>query len=95
MMKNKEGFSVCVCIFLPVNKLCVLLFEFRLEVAVGQTVTFQLCHLLLQITDLREQQGFELVLTHTELQNSIQRSRHHTPYIDFSLIHFFIYLNTF
>lgn len=40
--------------FLPVHKLCVLLFEFRLEVTVGQTVTFQLCHLLLQITDLRE-----------------------------------------
>lgn len=41
-------------VFLPVYKLCVLLFEFRLEVTVGQIVAFQLCHLLLQITDLRE-----------------------------------------
>lgn len=47
---------VCVC-FLPVDKLCIFVFEFRLEVTVGQTVAFQLCHLLLQITDLRETTG--------------------------------------
>lgn len=39
--------------FLPVYKLCVFLFELRLQVAVGQTVALQLCHLLLQVADLR------------------------------------------
>lgn len=33
----------------------VLLFEFGFEVTVGQTVTFQLCDFLLQVTDLKKQ----------------------------------------
>lgn len=31
------------------------LFEFGFEVTVGQTVTFQLCDFLLQVTDLNKQ----------------------------------------
>lgn len=54
MKKVKKSRIQCVCVFLPVYKMCVLVFEFRLEVTVGQAVAFQLCHLLLQITDLRE-----------------------------------------
>lgn len=43
------------CVLLPVYKMSVLLFEFGFEVTVGQTVTFQLCDFLLQVTDLKKQ----------------------------------------
>lgn len=34
-------------------QVCVLLFELGFKVTVSQTVTFQLCDLFLQITDLK------------------------------------------
>lgn len=40
------------------KQLSVFLLEFGLQVIVGQTVTFQFCHLLLQITDLRKMSKF-------------------------------------
>lgn len=43
-----------VCVYVPVKQLSVFLLEFGLQVIVSQTVTFQFCHLLLQITDLRK-----------------------------------------
>ena len=36
----------------PVYQLCVLLFEFGLEIGAQQTVILQLCHLLLKETHL-------------------------------------------
>lgn len=45
------------CVLLPVYKMRVLLFEFGFEVTVGQTVTFQLCDFLLQVTDLKKKAG--------------------------------------
>lgn len=47
-----------VCVYVPVKQLSVFLLEFGLQVIVGQTVTFQFCHLLLQITDLRKMSKF-------------------------------------
>lgn len=41
-------------VFLPVHKVGVVMLEFRLEVIVGQTVTFQFGHLFLQVADLSD-----------------------------------------